>query len=245
MGSAIGAAFVEAGHDVSWLPAGRSAATAERARAAGMIGRTSLSGCELLISVCPPSAAIETARAVAERDEFSGVYLDANATSPQTAAVVAGIVRRFGGAYVDGGVIGPPPLRAGTSRLYVSGARAAEVAGTLAGSRLEVRVLDGAEFDASSLKMAYASWTKISAALLLAVRATAGELGVEEALVEEWALSQPDLDVRLRSAQTAAQSKGWRWEGEMREIAETFREAGQPDGFGGGAATVFGRYPRP
>ena len=32
-----------------------------------------------------------------------------------------------GGSYVDGGIIGPPPVAAGSTRLYLSGPRAAEV----------------------------------------------------------------------------------------------------------------------
>jgi hypothetical protein len=82
---------------------------------------------------------------------------------------------------------------------------------------------------ASALKMAYAAWTKGTAALLLAIRATARAEGVEDALLAEWARSQPDATAPARGRRrTAAARKGWRWVAEMEEIAATFAAAGQP-----------------
>lgn len=106
-------------------------------------------------------------------------------------------------------------------------------------------MLPESPFAASALKMTYAAWTKISAALLLAGRATAEVLGGEEALVAEWALSQPALADRYAAAHRSAVAKGWRWNDEMRQIAATFAAAGQPDGFGVAAAQVFDRFGRP
>jgi hypothetical protein len=87
--------------------------------------------------------------------------------------------------------------------------------------------------------MAYAAWTKGSAALLLAIEATAASLGVESLLHDEWARSQPDAPGRLAGAQAAAQTKAGRWAGEMREIAATFAAAGEPEGFHLAAADVY------
>jgi hypothetical protein len=92
--------------------------------------------------------------------------------------------------------------------------------------------------------MAYAAWTKITAALLLGLERTAEEHGVADALHQEWRMSGLDLESRLDSAERTARSKGWRWVDEMRQIAATFDAAGQPDGFGAAAAEVFERYPR-
>jgi len=63
--------------------------------------------------------------------------------------------------------------------------------------------------------------------------------GVEEALVREWLESQPDLPERLASAERSAEKKGWRWVGEMEEIAATFEADGLPGGFHRAAAEVF------
>ena len=173
--------------------------------------------CDLVLSICPPAAALETARSVTG---FAGTYLDANAISPATAAQVAAIVTAGGAAYVDGGIIGPPPTTAGTTRLYLSGADARPVAETFDGSSLEaVVVADSGPFAASAVKMTYAAWTKISAALLLSAHETAVSLGVDDVLLAEWAASQPQLADRLAAAADSAVHKGWRWEDEMRQIA--------------------------
>jgi len=242
MGAAVGGALVETGHQVVWLPVGRSAATRRRAVAAGLVEADDLDGCEVVVSVCPPGAALELARSVAG---FAGLYVDANAISPATAEAVAATVEAGGAAYVDGGVIGPPPHQPGTTRLYLSGNRASEVARLFLDSRVEPVVVDAGRFAASATKMTYAAWTKISAALLLSVAEAAERLDVDDVVRAEWAVSQPDLADRLAAARRSAADKGWRWEAEMREIAATFAAVDRPGGFGVSAAEVFGAYERP
>jgi len=109
MGAAVGRALVEAGHDVGWLPEGRGAGTRRRAEEAGLTALDDVADRDLVVSVCPPAAAVDTARSVAG---FSGLYLDANAVSPGTASEVAAVVA---GSYVDGGIVGPPPVPRGCS----------------------------------------------------------------------------------------------------------------------------------
>ncbi len=243
MGAAVGAAFVACGHDVLWASTGRSSARRRRAEAAGLRAvadvATLAQACELILSICPPDAALAVARSVRGH---AGIFVDANAVSPGAALSIANAA---GGRCADGSIIGPPPSQAGTTRLYLSGAEAAAVAERCAGARLQARVLTGPDpTAASALKMAYAAWTKGTAALLLAIDAAARELGVSDELVDEWSLSQPELAARLRSARAAADSKGWRWEGEMRQIAATLLAVGQPGGFHQAAATIFARSPR-
>ena len=100
---------------------------------------------------------------------------------------------------------------------------------------LDARVVS----NASALKMAYAAWTKGTAAMLLAIRELAFREGVEEALLAEWDLSQPELRDRFARAARSAEAKGWRWVGEMEEIAATFEAAGLPGGFHRAAAEVY------
>jgi len=239
MGAAVGAVLVGAGSDVRWLPAGRGAGTRRRAEQARLTAAHDLAGCDVVLSICPPAAAVDTARSVAG---FGGLYVDANAISPATAAQVRDVVESAGASYVDGGIIGGPPTEPGT-RLYLSGTRAGEVAALFEGTVLDARVVEG-DWAASALKMVYAAWTKISAALVLGIEQTARRHGVATSLHEEWELSGLDLADRLTSAERAGRSKGWRWVDEMRQIAATFDAAGQPDGFGAAAAAVFDRYPR-
>ena len=105
-------------------------------------------------------------------------------------------------------------------------------------------VLDGSPVAASALKMAYAAWTKGSAALLLSALASARATGVEEALRAEWKRSLPELGARSERAADSAAAKGWRWVGEMNEIAATFAAAGLPPGFHEAAAEMFDRASR-
>jgi len=225
MGASVGRALQANRHEVLWASEGRSEAT--RARAATFRDVGSLSAlaesAELILSICPPHAALEVAHEVAG---FDGVYVDANAISPMRAKEVAAIHPRF----VDGGIVGGPPEEPGTT-LYLSGSGAASVAVLFVGTNLEPRVVA----DASAIKMAYAAWSKGSAAMLLAIRDVARHFGVEE----EWELAAPELAKRLPRAEHAAATKGWRWEGEMEEIADTFAAAGQPDGFHRAAARVY------
>ena len=235
MGAAVGATLVESGHDVRWASSGRSAATAERAaglRDAGSVDAL-LAESEVVLSICPPAAAVDVAR---RAGGFGGLYVDANAIAPATAATIAELI---GDGFVDGGIIGPPPHRAGSTRLYLSGDEADRVAALFAGSRVDARVTS----DASALKMVYAAWTKGTAALLLAVEQTAIATGVDADLRAEWAISQPALPDRLAAAQASADEKGWRWVAEMREIAKTFEAAGQPGGFHEAAAEVYDSEP--
>lgn len=238
MGAAIGAALVARGDAVLWASAGRSPATAERAERAGLADVGDVGElcrrCDLLLSVCPPHAAADVARRAAG---FGGVYVDANAVSPETARAIA----RLFGRFVDGGIVGPPPVHTGTTRLYLSGGEARLVAERFGGTPIDVRVLSEEPGTASALKMSYASWTKGSSALLLASRALAQAEGVEDALLEEWQMSLPQLPDRSAAAARSAVGKGRRWVGEMEEIASSHAAAGLPEGFHRAAAEIFER----
>jgi 3-hydroxyisobutyrate dehydrogenase-like beta-hydroxyacid dehydrogenase len=241
MGSAIGACLVERGLRVVWASAGRSAATAARAQAAGFwdMGTLdrALGGADVVLSVCPPHGAFALAREVARRG-FRGIYVDANAVSPETARNVARAIEKAGASFVDGGIIGPPPVEGGRTRMYLSGGPAREIAGLFAGGKLEAIPLEARAGAASALKACYAGWTKGATALLAAIRALAEHEGVEAALLAEWRLSQPDLEKRSEVV-TAQARKAWRWIGEMEEIAASFEAAGLPGGFHLAAAELY------
>jgi 3-hydroxyisobutyrate dehydrogenase-like beta-hydroxyacid dehydrogenase len=247
MGSVVGECLRAGGARVVWASGGRSDASHRRARAAGLedVGRlaTVVAASEVVISVCPPGSATDVARLVAAQ-RFRGLYVDANAVAPETARDVGRLVGAAGAELVDGGIIGPPPRGAGTTRLYLAGARAGEVADLFKGSALEAIVMPGDVGAASALKMAYAAWTKGSSALLIAVRALAIREGVDGALGAEWERSQPGLRARSESAVAANAKKAWRFVGEMEEIAATFGAAGLPPGFHEACAAIYGRLDR-
>jgi 3-hydroxyisobutyrate dehydrogenase-like beta-hydroxyacid dehydrogenase len=243
MGAAVGGCLVTAGHTVLWDPSGRSRASTGRALSAGLTGvgfSALVSQSEVIFSICPPHAALDVARSVASAG-FSGTYVDANAVSVATAASVASVVAEGGAEYVDGGIIGMPPEVAGHTRLYLSGPRAGEIRALFGRSALEARIAEGQPYAASAVKMAYAAWTKGTSALLLACRAFARAEGVEPTLLAEWELSQPELGSQSERAASSAASKGWRWVGEMQEIAASMAAAGLPTGFHEAAAEIYER----
>lgn len=244
MGASVGAAARTSGSNVAWASDGRSETTRRRALEAGLEDATTLralaEGSEVLLSVCPPSSAVALAEVVATVG-FGGVYVDANAIAPATARVVADIVARGGARFVDGGIVGPPAVRPGTTRLYLSGPDAEGVAELFEKSALEAIVVDGPPGAASALKMCYAAWTKGSDALLVAIRALAAAEGVADALTAEWGRSQPGLAERSGAAVRKNASKAWRFVGEMHEIAASFEAAGLPAGFHRAAADVYAR----
>jgi 3-hydroxyisobutyrate dehydrogenase-like beta-hydroxyacid dehydrogenase len=244
MGATIGAAAATSGARVVWVSQQRSRASRERAQHAGLIEVKTLNEAiresDVIISVCPPHAALELARTVAGH-QFTGIYVDANAVSRATAEEIGRIVTSSGASFVDGGIIGSPVKKAGTTRLYLAGHRAHDVAEVFSKSMLEARTIGQTAGAASALKIAYAAWTKCTDALLLAIRAYSTIEGVDEALLEEWKLSQPQLERRCGQAAAIAAPKAWRYVGEMNEIAATFEADGLPGGFHRGAAEVWTR----
>jgi 3-hydroxyisobutyrate dehydrogenase-like beta-hydroxyacid dehydrogenase len=244
MGVTVGAAAATSGARVIWVSEQRSDASKQRANRAGLVDVETLKNAvgtgDIVLSVCPPHAALDVARSVA-RLGFKGIYVDANAVSRATAEQIGMIVTRAGASFVDGGIIGSPVKKAGTTRLYLSGPRAPEVAALFSASLLDARAIGDAPGAASALKIAYAAWTKCTDALVLAIRALAAREGIDKALLAEWKISQPDLERRSVQAAAVAAPKAWRYVGEMREIAATFELAGFPTGFHNAAADLYER----
>jgi 3-hydroxyisobutyrate dehydrogenase-like beta-hydroxyacid dehydrogenase len=226
--------------DRLWCSDGRSGATRTRAHAAGMqeVGSLSelIARADVIISVCPPDAAVEVAEAVSSAG-FDGTYVDVNAIAPATARLIGARFKNF----VDGGVVGPPVRAAGSTRLYLSGDLAHEVAALWNDTWLDTRVVDGGAGAASAVKVCFAAWTKGTAALLLAIRALAVAENVEDALLAEWATSLPDLDTQATRAATGNAPKAWRFSGELDEIAKAFAAHDLPEGFATAASEVYQR----
>jgi 3-hydroxyisobutyrate dehydrogenase-like beta-hydroxyacid dehydrogenase len=247
MGASVGASGRVDGHRVLWVSEGRGPDTRKRAAAAGLEDAGTLTALvaasDVVLSVCPPHAALDLAGAVAAQ-RFRGVYVDGNAVAPATARTIARMLQAGGATFVDGGIIGPPPDKAGTTRLYLSGPDAERGRALFKAGPLEAIVLRGDLTAASAIKMSYAAWTKGSQALIMAVRALATAEGVDEALLAEWNRSQPELPKRSENAAKSTARKAWRWVGEMDEIAATFQGAGLPDGFHQGAGEVYRRMAR-
>jgi 3-hydroxyisobutyrate dehydrogenase-like beta-hydroxyacid dehydrogenase len=242
MGASVGAAARSNQHTVLWASSGRSQETIERAERANLedIGTVPelVRASDIVLSVCPPSAAGDVAREVLEQG-FTGLYVDCNAISPDRTRAIQRIVERAGAEFVDGGIVGGPAWthEAGTN-LYLSGPRAQEVADCFAGSPLGTPVVSERIGAASAVKMGYAAYTKGTTALLTAILGMVEKEGVRASLASQWGDTFTAQTLRRVCANTA---KAWRFEGEMYEIADTFRGAGLPGDFHQGAAQIYKR----
>ena len=241
MGVTVGTALRQNQHNVLWLGQQRSAATTARARQAGFTSVGSLLALlqrsDAIISVCPPAAAEQVAGQVAATG-FAGLYVDANAVAPQTATRIGAI---FAERFVDAGIIGPPAVQPGTTRLYLSGAEASTVAAWFAQGPLQAVAMDAPGAAASALKMSYAGYTKGLSALLLATQALAEHYNVADWLAAEWQQSQPGTADRLERAALGSAPKAWRFAAEMEEIAASYDGAKLPIGFHLAAAQLYER----
>lgn len=247
MGARVAEQAAGTGIPVWWVAAGRSAESRERAESAGLRAVDSLDElverCGIILSVCPPAAALDVAGSVAATP-FSGIYVDANAISPEHAVEVAGIFSSRA-RVVDGGIVGGPPRKVGDARLYLSGtdAEAVEtVRAIFAKTVLEPHVLPGPVGRASALKLAFASYNKISYLLAAQAFALASGHGVLDELLELAADKVPGTLLARPEQVTTAGPRAWRWAPEMEEIAAACAEVGVPGDVAALASTVFLRW---
>jgi 3-hydroxyisobutyrate dehydrogenase-like beta-hydroxyacid dehydrogenase len=244
MGISLAASAIDTGHQVYWLPQGRSEKTRERAKRFDLgeihsfieLGQT----CEIIVSICPPHAAERVATLAGEAG-FKGLYLDANAISPERAIRIGQMLEENDIRFVDGGIIGGPAWAPQETLLYLSGGDAQEIAACFSRGPLETKIIGQKIGKASALKMCYAAYTKGTTALLSAILATAESLGVREELSQQWDMDEQGFSEQVNRRVGRVTAKAWRFEGEMREIASTFQAAGLPDGFHMAAADVYQR----
>lgn len=247
MGSAVGRTLIEHGLSVAAVLDARSERTVQRAKVAGIAAAPSLEALvttsDVVLSIVPPGSALDVAGELAAAMVAARqrpIYVDANAVSPATARLVAGIIEGTGARYVDGGIVGGPPTVGRETSLYLSGNGGERLVDLLTTPELRVVWIGSDPTAASALKMAYAAWSKGSTALLLSIRALARHEGVEAALLDQWRRTQSDVLARSDEA-TRVSGRAWRWSDEMDEIARTFEDAGLPGGAASAAARIYQR----
>jgi 3-hydroxyisobutyrate dehydrogenase-like beta-hydroxyacid dehydrogenase len=238
MGASIGAAAGGSGANVIWAGDGRSQSSVSRAQKAGLEDCGTMENLcarsDIILSVCPPHDAESVARTVSESG-FTGIYLEGNAIAPQKTRQIAALFPT--GNVIDGGIVGGPAWQAESgTRLYLSGIKSNEIAALFNGSPLGTTVISDDIGAASAMKMVFAAYTKGSTALLAAILGVAEQEGVRDVLESQWG---SDFSAQTHSRLTTNSAKAWRFAGEMREIAATFKDAGMPDGFHNAAADVF------
>ncbi|MFF9922591.1 DUF1932 domain-containing protein [Streptomyces globisporus] len=245
MGAAVAACAAANAAAVLWCEAGRSAASTERARQYALrpMGTLAelLDRSDIVISLCPPAAAEDLARDIAEHS-FAGLYVEANAISPvrtqRIAALLAPAV-----TVVDGGVVGSPPVGGKTPTLYLSGSAdaTARIESLFAGTAVQTSVLGTEVGKASALKLSYASFQKTSRVLVALAVGMAREHGVDQELIE---VASRRTDSYLSEPQYVAKTaaRAWRWGPELEEAADALATAGLPPEMLRAAASTLARW---
>lgn len=245
MGAAMAGRLVENGAEVVTSLGGRSAASVERAKAAGVKAiedpAALVAGTESFLSIVPPARAREVADAflpVLAAHAPKATFFDCNAIAPVTVAESAKAYADKGIAFADASIIGAPPKPGSTgTRLYVSGPSLA-AADTLKKFGLEVFPVSARIGSASALKLAYSGVTKAYQALALGMLTGAAENDVLDAFWDELHFSKPYLLEYFQREFPPMLPKAHRWAPEMDEIA-TFA-AGTPAGaMATGASEVY------
>jgi 3-hydroxyisobutyrate dehydrogenase-like beta-hydroxyacid dehydrogenase len=196
---------------------------------------------DVILSILVPSQAFSAARSVAQAVSEAHadiLFADCNAIAPQTVAHIGELIRAAGGRFVDAAIIGPPPRKSGSTRIYASGSDVATLA-ELNRFGLEVIGIGDRLGEASSLKMCYAALTKGFAALCIELLTAAEILSVSHPLKREFALSEPALLKRMEGYLPGVPMKSGRWIGEMEEIAKTFEQVGLTPRIFTGAADLY------
>jgi len=232
MGSAVADALARGGARVVATVAGRSERTARLAERAqlellpdlGAIVATA----DVVLSIVPPEAAESVAEDLAREARAAGAYplvVDLNAIAPETSRGLADMLGRAGGTFVDGSISGPPPWKANTTRIYLSGERATEAA-ALPITGVERIVVGPETGSASAVKMSTASVYKGTSALLAHALLAANENGVLGHVLDDLRSGSPELVANAARRLASAAAKSDRYAAEMREIAHAQSAAG-------------------
>jgi 3-hydroxyisobutyrate dehydrogenase-like beta-hydroxyacid dehydrogenase len=227
MGSAMADALVRGGTRVVGTLAGRSERTARLAGTGTIellpdLGAV-LREAQVVLSIVPPEAAPPVAAEIARVANEQGVaplLADLNAIAPATARGLGDL----GLELVDGSISGPPPRKPGTTRVYLSGPRANEVA-ALPFDGVDLVVVGPEVGSASAVKMSTASVYKGTTALLTQALRAAHTNGVLDHVVSDLRAGVPELVSNVERRLAVAATKAHRYTGEMREIAATQRAA--------------------
>jgi 3-hydroxyisobutyrate dehydrogenase-like beta-hydroxyacid dehydrogenase len=241
MGAYLGH-MLAANHDVLWLGSGRSADTRERATMAGFIEAANLADLvnrsDVVVSICPPHAAIDVAREVASIRTRGFLYVDANTIAPGT---VREISRLFGPyVVIDTTLTGAPG--ADNLTIWVSGERTHQVCEMFSGTRIACRVVGDDIGQASAFKICSGLRSKVIPAIWATLIEAAAKAGpeVEHAVRAHFSDIGYDLDHEAMRIDERA-PKAWRWIGEMDESAKALRELGLPAGFSEAASATYRR----
>lgn len=232
MGAAFGAQLLGQNVRVLWCTDGRSGRSRARAQDAGLKAVESLerlvASADVLLSLCPPVAAVDVAQQVAACGFDGRLYIEANAITPRRVQEVAEHLP--GTVVIDGAVVGSPPTGDKQPTLYLSGSPegCSQATALFAGSDVKTHVLDDKVGTASALKLSYSSYQKASRVLAALAYGLADANGVADELVKI-AGKRGGSYLTETSYIPKTASRAWRWGPELDDAAALLREVGLPD----------------
>jgi len=245
MGATMGTLLRAHGTDVVTTLAGRSPRTRTLCDAAGLTVLDSVAdvarAADVVVSLVPPSAALAVAQDFVEQRPAGArarLYVDANSISPRTAAAIAELVEERGVSFVDASIRGLAARVANHGILYLSGARAPEVA-VLFDPCLRVQYVGDEPGRASMLKMLMGGMSKGLAALFLQISLAAREADLVDEFLAGCRLYYPDVVAAMEQVlPTYPQHAGRRAE-EMQEVEQAMSDLGLHAGVVGEAKRLF------
>ena len=183
---------------------------------------------DLIISAVTASQAIAVARDCAPGIRPGCWLLDFNSASPGAKRRAAALIDGAGGRYVEGAVMTSiPPYRIKVP-LLLGGAQAAELAPHLLQLGFDATVASDRLGVASATKMCRSVMIKGLEAMIIESFTTARAYGVEDAVIASLQETFPAIDWEAHGAYFFQRviEHGRRRSEEVREVAETVREAG-------------------
>lgn len=185
-------------------------------------------GADLIVSAVTASQAVPVAQACAPVVRDGAWFLDFNSASPGAKIKAAGFVDGAGGRYVEGAVMtSMPPYRIRVP-LLLGGASAAVLEPLLNALGFAAKVASAQLGVASATKMCRSVMIKGLEAMVIECYTTARAYGVETQVLASMAETFPGIDWEKQGSyffQRVIQH-GRRRAEEMREAAQTVREAG-------------------
>ena len=183
---------------------------------------------DLVVSAVTASQAVAVAKACASGVRPESFFLDFNSASPGAKREAAAIIDAAGGRYVEGAVMtSVPPYRLRVP-LLLGGGHAQALAPLLNALGFAARVASDRLGVASATKMCRSVMIKGLEAMVIESFTAARRHGVEDAVIASLKETFPGIDWERQAAYFFQRviEHGRRRSEEVREVAETVREAG-------------------
>lgn len=183
---------------------------------------------DFIISAVTASQTVGVAQACADTLQKNAYFLDFNSASPGAKQRAAALIDAAGGRYVEGAVMtSVPPYRIKVP-LLLGGAFAAELSPLINTLGFASKVASDKLGVASATKMCRSVMIKGLEAMVIESFTTARHYGVEDAVIASLVETFPSIDWEKQAAYFFQRviEHGRRRSEEVREVAETVRDAG-------------------